>query len=270
MKRLIWLAMPILLCASASADTLFQVPGFEAPDYNGSAGGTLLTGQQGWINPVAGSSDFKVYTYAGNTLGIAPHPAGGAAQFAAGRSAGSSAYGRAQHTNNWAADDVWTVTYDILTKYDGTLPATDNIGSFSLQPSATAKYWQSIFQFEDPNTATAWKSGYFVQEFPNTGPAGIPGPAWRNLAFNHWYRESVNFRFSDRLILSISITDLNTMQTTTVNPGWHLVNQAGFPDSFRFFTGGTTAGNITAWDIPEPGTFLMALGLAALATRRSR
>src|SRR5207253_4782125 len=45
--------------------------GFEAGDgYNGSAAGTVLTGQNGWLLPNNVSTDFSVFTYDSNALGI--------------------------------------------------------------------------------------------------------------------------------------------------------------------------------------------------------
>jgi hypothetical protein len=257
-----------LACAVAHAQF---ASGFEAGEgYTGSAEGTVLTGQQGWVLPPS-SLDYKVYTYNGNTLGIAPNPQG-SDQFTAGVSNGTT-YGRAQHAFNWGASDLWTVTYDINPKFNGSLPAADNLGSFSQQPSATNMYWQSIFQYEDPNAATEWKTGYGTQEHQNPNFL-FPGDAWRRLALNHWYRQSLTFRFSDKLILEIKITDLTTGITNTANPNEHLITMNGqLPTDFRFFTGGSN-GNVTAWDnltieIPEPSTFaLMALALAGLATRR--
>ena len=276
MRRLglLVVCLSMAVAAHANIDT-----GFETPDYNGSAGGTMLTGQQGWYNPVSGSADFSVYTYAGNTWAVPQNPTGGS-QFVGGRMAGNAAFARAQHDIDWTASNVWTVAYDICGKYTGTLPTADNLGSFSMQPSTTARFWQTVFQWMDPNTATQWKTGYFTQEYPSTGVPVIPGPAWQNLAVDHWYRESTTFRLSDNLIMSVSITDLSNGQTSTVDsPGWHLVSQSGQPTGFRFFTGGGAGtnppGNLTAWDnlriVPEPGSLLvLALGWGVLALRRGR
>ena len=46
------------------------VTNFEAPSYTGSAAGTLLTGQQSWYVPVAGSPDYNVFSYAGNAVSL--------------------------------------------------------------------------------------------------------------------------------------------------------------------------------------------------------
>jgi hypothetical protein len=249
MKRLVVLAVCLSFCAAARADFC---TGFEAPTYSGSPGGTLLTGQDGWYNPVAGSADYKVYTYAGNTYGIVQNPYG-AAQFVGGRHEGLAAFARAQHDYAWSSEDVWRVTYDVCTTYTAFPPAVDNIGSFSLQPSTTAAYLQSLYVWMDPNTPTLWQSGYLTNENP-VAPPVIPGAAWQNLSINHWYRESTLFRLSDHLILEVSIEDLTTGDVTVVSdPGWHLINPSNpLPTAFRFFTGGgagsSPAGNFVAWD----------------------
>ena len=55
---------------SGSPASAQLVTNFESPPYNASATGTLLTGQQGWYVPVAGSPDYNAFTYAGNSLGL--------------------------------------------------------------------------------------------------------------------------------------------------------------------------------------------------------
>jgi len=270
MKKALVLFLSCGLCALTYAD---WVTGFEAPDYTGSAAGTVLTGQQAWYNPVAGSVDAKVYTYGGNALGLVQNPEGGD-QFVGERSDGGTAYARAEHAFAWADRDVWKMSVDVAAAFNGTLPATDNVGSLSLQPSATSRYWQYIMTWQDVNTATAFKAGYLTNESPSS-PVW-PGAEWQNLPVNHWYRLSTTFRFSDNLILECTIKDLTTQQETTVQPiAWHLLQGTmPVPTGLRFFAGGTTAGNIMGWDglsiIPEPATLaLLALGLA-VAARRAR
>jgi hypothetical protein len=249
MKRLVLLVVCLSFCAAAHADFC---TGFEPPIYSGSPGGTLLTGQDGWYNPVAGSADYYVYTYAGNTYGVVQNPYG-AEQFAGGRHEGLAAFARAQHDHAWSSEDVWWVTYDVCVLYTALPPAVDNIGSFSLQPSTTAAYLQSLYVWMDPNDPTLWKSGYLTNENP-VAPPVIPGLAWQNLLTNHWYRESTLFRLSDDLILEVSIEDLTTGTLTVVsNPGWHLINPSNpLATAFRFFTGGgagsSPAGNFVGWD----------------------
>src|SRR5690349_11978910 len=85
------------LAPPARADVAIN---FEPPAYNASAAGTLLTGQQGWYVPVAGSPDYNAYTYAGNALNLPTNPTGGS-QFVGGVSAGT-AFARAQQDVNFA------------------------------------------------------------------------------------------------------------------------------------------------------------------------
>jgi hypothetical protein len=58
---------------------------------------------------------------------------------------------------------------------------------------------------------------------------------------------------TENRITSVSITNLATADTTTVQPaGWYLGGGATptlpHATAFRLFAGGTTAGNIAAWD----------------------
>lgn len=50
---------------------------FEDPLYNGSAAGTIITGQDAFYIPVVDSFDGLVYTYTGNALGLPQNPRGG-------------------------------------------------------------------------------------------------------------------------------------------------------------------------------------------------
>jgi len=260
----------VLACGVASADF---ISGFEPPLYTGSPEGTLLTGQDGWYNPVEGSADYLVFTYAGNAYGFPDNPGGGDEQFTARMSDGGTAYGRAQRDVDFSVRDEWTIVFDVAAKYLGTPPAGDYLGSFSLQPSTTNTYFQTLNIWHDLNNPGLWYSNYISEEFAVPGTS--PGPAWQNLSPDHWYRQWTKFRLSDRLILEVGITDLHTGQTTTVSdPGWHMVPMGGgLPTGVRFFTGGTVAGNTQAWDnlsiVPEPAT-LSLLGLGGLIALRRR
>src|SRR5205085_918678 len=101
----------------------------------GSAAGTLITGQNGWYNPVAGSLDGSVFTYTGNALAFANNASGGS-HFLGGEADGVNPM-RAQHDVSFAAGRVWTLSFDFNGNYIGTSGTTvDNLGSTSLQPSA--------------------------------------------------------------------------------------------------------------------------------------
>ena len=263
MRRLMFLLVACLALIFGTPVYADWQTGFESPDYNGSAGGTPLTdtvipptgsGQQGWYLPVAGSNIFNVFTYAGNTYGISQNPQGGS-QFVGGRMAGNALMARAQRDYAWADNDSWTITFDVAALYTGVLPAVDNLGSFSLQPSTTAKYWQYILTWQDVNTATAFRVGYLTAE-NGTAPGVFPGPEWQNLPVNHWYQITTTFRLSNNKILECKIKDLNTGVETVFQPpapGWHLLQGTlPTPTGMRFFTGGgagtSPAGNFCAYD----------------------
>src|SRR6266550_3216169 len=112
------LAAWVLMTSPARAQL---VTNFEPPAYAGSAAGTLLTGQNGWYVPVAGSPDYNVYTYAGNTLTLPVNPVTGGTQFVGGVSAGT-VFARSQHDLDFSTSNVWTLSYDVAHRYNGTLP----------------------------------------------------------------------------------------------------------------------------------------------------
>ncbi|MFN0134332.1 MAG: hypothetical protein ACKVW3_17605 [Phycisphaerales bacterium] len=233
---------------------------FESPAYNASPSGTVLTGQQGYtLPPVAGTVDFNVIPYAGNTLGIADNPRGND-QCAVGRSLGTTSAARAQRTYDFSGGGVWMAQWDSLGAYNGILPAVDNLGSFSLQDSAVARYWQQIMQW-GTNTAAADRYNINFSSFPANSPPGTaptfvsPGPAWTNIPVQHWVRQSITWDFTAGKILNVSIQNL-TLNTDPVMAdvsalNWYLRGGPGtsdpLPTAFRIFAGGG-AGNITAWD----------------------
>src|SRR5262249_8431666 len=155
----------------------------------------------------SGSSDQFVFTYAGNALGLPQNPFGDD-QFVGAQALGDGTFPRAQHDFDWSASSVWTVSYDLAVRFNGTLPAVDNLSSFSLQNSEVARYFIALNTWADPAQATMWNANYVVfnlggvQQDPQT-----PGPEWGKLEVDHWYRQSTTFDFSSNLILSVSITD---------------------------------------------------------------
>jgi hypothetical protein len=265
-----------LICFTlATAAQASFVAGFEASEgYTGSASGVSINGQQGWYTPaVAGTVDGMVYTYTGNPYGIPTNPYGGD-QFFNGLSQGGTAYARSQHAYDWASETTVTIGFDMCAKYTGVPPSTDNIGSFSMQDSATATYIQSLYTWVDYTHPVTYNAGFFTAEV-GTAPGAFPSSAWQNLLTDHWYRHTVTVDFTNWLVTQASIQDITTggPKTTVELSGWHFIRYTTpvMPTSFRFFTGGTTAGNLTAWDnvsIPEPATItLLVLALAALRRR---
>lgn len=250
--------------------------GFEAPDYTGDADGELLTGQQSWYLPVAGSKDFNVFTFKDNVYGVVQNPRGGD-QFAAGRSNGGTELGRGQHDFDFSTQKLWNVRFDMAMLFNGTLPTADNLGSFSLQPSASSRYFQTLYTWVDVNKAENFNANYLWWNADGVQQAfTIPGDAWRNLSVNHWYSQSTLIDFESNKILRISITDLHAGTTTSMEPdGWYMTGGKSptqpLPTAFRIFAGGA-AGNISAWDniaIPEPASLsLLVLGLAVGVARR--
>ncbi|NLG42313.1 MAG: PEP-CTERM sorting domain-containing protein [Phycisphaerae bacterium] len=278
MRRLV----VILICfTSTSVASAAFVTGFESSQgYVGSAAGIGLSGQQGWYTPdVAGSVDGYVYTYADNPYGVPQNPYGGA-QFFGGRAMGDDAYARSQHDYNWAAESIVRISYDFCAKFTGTLPAVDNVGSWSMQPSGSVGgpeiYMQSLYTWADTAGGTAIHAGYLIDENPAAPPA-FPGPEWQNLPVDHWFRQTVLVNMEYFKIIECTIQDLTIGGPVTVaHPeNWHFINYAvaggTLPTGFRCFTGGTTAGNFLAWDnfsIPEPATIaLLLIGFAALRRR---
>jgi hypothetical protein len=261
------------------------------PPYTGSATGTLLTngfglgGQQGWYNPVSGSADANVFTYAGNTLSISANPTGGT-QFECGVAGGNLAFARAQHSVDFSAGGVWTAAWDCTGLYNGTLPAVDNIGSFSLQTSASSRYFQQLMSWgptlnlaANGNAVTDWTATaekfHIAWGFFSTATQAAAAPtfkiastAWTDLPVNHWYHVTVKWDFAAAQILEVSIKDLTANGPTTTDNvtanNWFLFggqnSVAPLPTDIRVFTGGGSGtsppGNVAAWDNLDVAPFV--------------
>jgi hypothetical protein len=220
---------------------------------NAAPGGVVLTGQDGWTLPAA-SVDWMVYTYAGNTLALPQNPTGGG-KFAAGTSQGGTSYARAEHALTIGLIPQWQAGYDFAGAYLGAPPATNNLGSFSVNPTAPQDYIH-LASWVDVNAPTSFNFYYLAYDAAGVQfaqPGQSPGPAWSGLALNHWYRAWEVFDFSINQIIEVGIRDLTTGVQSIVSPvGWFLEGGAGGSTTpttgFRFFAGGTTAGNTFAFD----------------------
>jgi hypothetical protein len=261
-------------CGVANADVHID---FEGPLYNGSAAGVVVTGQDGWTLPAG--IDANIFTYAGNTPGIGLNAFGGR-QFLGGTSQGGTSFARAQRAVDFSAGGVYVLSYDFAAVFTGTAPSADNLGSFSLQDSVTAKSFIALNRWIDnANPSLGWKAEYNVFDAAGTALNNqIPGAAWNQLALNHWYRQTTVVDLSTNAILRVAIEDLTTNTVSSVTPtGWFVAGGANsvrpMPTGVRFFMGGN-AGNTMGWDnldiVPAPGTLaLLGAGLIG-ATRRRR
>ncbi|MBS1712829.1 MAG: hypothetical protein JST30_00680, partial [Armatimonadetes bacterium] len=245
----------------AGANAQFST-GFEAGEgYSGSTSGVDVTGQQGWYIPVTGSAPGFVYVAAGNALSVPLNPFGGD-QFLANKADTtytSQIVSRSQHDTTFTGGK-WSVTYDFCPLFNGTPPSTDNLGSFSLQPSTTANYFQTLYHWPDFNNPTVFTFDYGVA--PAGGVSGgfttffSAGAAWQNLPTNHWYRCSTTWDFATNQVTEVSIQDLTTGGAkTTFNPtDWYLSGGANNvlaqpqATAVRFFAGGSTNGNVVCYD----------------------
>lgn len=259
----LYLAVALLACGPALGQ---YSANFEAPTFSGSAAGTIMTGQDGYYIPAGTvSTDYMVYSYAGNAIGAAVNPDGGS-QFVAGIGPGGGTYARAQRDYAWGSG-VTEVLYDVNAIWlpDPNFTVTNNLGSFSHQPTTAANGVQiHLFSWEEGFEGERWQALYLhYDEFgvQVAQPGSAPGPEWENLELNHWYRMSTIVDFDTNQIIRASITDLTTGTTTTAETtGYYLSGGAtGGPldiTAFRFFAGGGGTGNVIAWDnfsIAPPG-----------------
>lgn len=243
------LAVSVSMLAVSTASAQYS-SNFE--DLDASAGGTLLTGQDGYYIPDGTDSvDFYAYKYTGNTLGIPKNPLGGA-QFVAGVGPGSPTFARAQRDIAWGTG-IWEVTYDVCPTYLGTGESQDNLGSFSVQPYPGSASYIHLFSFMDPTNPVAWRTTFNLYDENGLGKNGVsPGPEWDNLQLDRWYRLQTIIDFNQNRIVELRITDMATRETSvSCQATWYLEGGSGGglePTGFRMFAGGGVTDNCVAWD----------------------
>jgi hypothetical protein len=260
-----------------------------------SASGTLLTtgfgggGQNGWYNPVSGSLDESVYTYAGNALGIVNNATGGN-NFLGAASANAATPYRAQHAVTLTSSGVWVMSVDFNFNFTGAPPVSNNLGSISLQPSTTNNAFQTLYAYNNNNLASP--TGYrALFGFAGAGGGALtlqtdPSDAnWDNLVFGHWYHQTVTWDAAANAITNTTLQDMTAggpllSQSPT---GWFLtggqnnaLGQALATDTRLFISGGNAnSTNIGGYDnfriapVPEPAS-MAALSLGVLALIRKR
>lgn len=246
----------LVLCSALVAATVVspapaqQTLNFE--NLTASPNGTLLTGQDQWTLPT-GSTDYYAFLYAGNTLNLPPNPGGGNV-FVSGTAQLNALYGRAQRVVNYGmGTGRWTLAYDVAALFTLAPPAADNLGSISLQPSATAKHFISLMRWVAPATPTAWKQSFVYYSAANVSvTADIPDANFTNLPVNKWYHVEVDFNFTSNKIDEIRLKDVGGTTTWRHAPtDWYLFGGATttppLPTDLRLFSGGS-AGNTLAFD----------------------
>lgn len=200
----------------------------------------------------------QVFTYAGNTLNVPMNP-NGIVQFLAGTGpGGGTTYSRAQRDLSYGCNTGrWTFGTDVLVQFNGTLPATQNVGSLSAQPFPGGQSFIMLLRWSDVTTATTWNADYVW--FDSVAAAqlteSVADPGFQNLAVNTWYRWETDVDLTSNRILEVRITDLLTNVTVSNAPLDRYMEGGSLgsapPTGFRFFAGGSGAGNTIAWDNPR-------------------
>lgn len=245
------LGLLISSVAALSATAAAQVSlSFEPPTYNGSAAGTVVTGQDAWYNPVAGSADGVIMTYAGNTYGIPANPTGGAQVLVCRKS--NLNFARAQRDFPWGdgLNGCWTMCFDLLGKFvvdetsDPNGPGLNNLGSVSIQPYPTngailLAFWGDPL---DPNFAgeDSWNLG--ILGYDETGGGGgavtgaityFPNSQFVNIPQDQWMRICVDVDLDVNALTGIEISQLGSADVDRY--------EASLPaDPFYLGAGGST------------------------------
>lgn len=236
-------ALPVCLFLSLSSLAAAQGYSSDFEALTGSATGTILTGQDGYYVPVAGSLDWNVFTYAGNSLGVPVNPNGGN-QFAVGVSQTSLIYGRAQRAVTVPTTTQMYIQFDVLCNYVGTATPANNIGSFSLQPSATNQYVNLVARWPTGVTfpPATWNADVVVGPTAAGTVTVLTDPAFQNLAVGVWHSWGCTIDLTTGNHVEFRITNGVTNVTTTFVPPTPLALPNQFlatPTDFRLFAGGS-------------------------------
>ncbi len=241
--------------SDAACNTASLADDFEAPETVASPAGVPLPLQNGWYQPTPGSADFSVFPHDGDLYAFAADP-GGADQFIAARCPGGGVAARAQHDVDFSTAPHWLLSFDFACKFDG-LTRTHNIASFSLQPTGTARTLTILNTYTGaPATATTWSSGCLAFDAAGVqaaAPGLFAGPAWQNLPFDTWFRQTTEIDLTENRVARVTIRNLHTGAFATAEPiGWYLAGGSSpalpNPTAIRLFAGGTEPGNLCAWD----------------------
>jgi hypothetical protein len=215
--------------------------GFET--LTASSTGTPITGQDGYYVPVAGSLDGLVTTYAGNPWGVPANPNGGN-NFWAGVSQATLIYARSQRNVTVSTNSRVYVQFDVLCNYVGAATPSNNIGSFSFQPSTTNAYVNIVAAWPAGVTfpPTTWDATFVPGPTSTAAPIAIPDPAFQNLPVGVWHTLGATVDFATGEQIDFRITNGATNVTTVYVPPTSMpVPGQGLPlpTDFRFFAGGS-------------------------------
>lgn len=271
MKRATALCLLVIPCSLVFGQLNIN---FEA--YNASAAGTLLSGQDGWFNPVpAGSNEFLAYTYAGNALGIGANPFGGN-HMIGGVKLNAGFFVRAQRNHDWAGGPaVVVVAFDQYISYAfDDRNNNNNIGSVSGQPANQKQFiilntWSTIRSIDgagDGRPEDGWDASFAMfdadgiaatwnyRDTDLDGDGDLDDAPFNFLGIDKWYRRFTVIDFNNNRILKHGVQDLETGEMYAHNLGvgeaWNNLHGQGvyvsggaasaqpMPTGVRFFTGG--------------------------------
>ncbi len=288
-------ALVLCLAAGACASLVGQASAQYSTNFESQTLG-ILTGQDGWFVPVAGSADWQVRGFNDPAhFNVASSPdCTGNNKVAVSTGFGSAAgFARAQHPMNWVDSNVWTICVDIYVDYQGDpLTHASNVCSFSIQPGGTQGanmlcYWnvdgditsEVSLSWNLFDSAGGASLGFYnPDDVAGTWPLG----PFSTIKQRHWYRCTYSVDYTANRILKMGIKNLatgeghvfdttGTLGGTTANAEWNVQGGAGNvealprPSKFRMFVGGQGNGNVVAMDNVSftPGDSLCVTDMAA-------
>jgi hypothetical protein len=256
---------------SANAQNFFD---FEDPPYPGDVDGEVVTGVDGWYNPVAGSAEGLVFEYTGNTYAVTPNPnpIAGSQMLVTRKTSLNCA--RAQRDVPWGDGVSGTHRFCVDFNFSFVVDADSdplgpaiNFGSVSVQPYAAPSPTSGIiilFFTDDviaiPMTVDVGVIGFladgtqsgFVTYFPLSPFADIPQNEWRRLC--------VDINLDTNMICRMGIEDL-----TGATPSGVFYSDPVDPLS-EFFLGGGSSGAGAAPGAAGPITGIRLFGGGSTCT----
>lgn len=168
------------------------------------------------------------------------------------KGAGGVVFGRMQESVSFGEGiGRWRIGFNVRVSFAGSLPASQNIGSFSLQPFPGAKTFVALARWSDLATADTWDAYAIWSNAEGSVPQNaeaINTPGFTKLQSGKWYRWTWEFDLGSGQILSTSMTEVESGVVSAFEPSSRyldggLNSNRPAPDGYRAFVGGSKPGN---------------------------
>ncbi len=255
------------MCGVAIAAGVVQAQVFTA-DFEIASGypdaptaGMGIAGVMGWYVPSAGGDDGTLFGWLDNTYGNMAGPVDGGGQGLINENL-IGAFTRSQHDVPFDESTTVEVSYDMNCWWRPAPPAINNLSSVSFQNSAVVRHFIALSSWPDVNDPSRFRLGMMFDDAGGTQvaqPGHIFHPDMEFIPTGAWHNVALTMNFPSNRCVKVKVTLNEGTDVETVYcyypTDWYLRGGADpvgtgwlMPTAVRFFTGGASGGNVTAWD----------------------